>query len=108
MTEPADPDALVLEALARAGSDLGKPHWPEFVFDAAHEAGARKVARALEALGYRVTIRAPDEENDGYEVSGSTQLVLELETLQALTRRFEALARECGVDYDGWGADVVG
>jgi hypothetical protein len=51
-----DPDLLVLEQLRNAGSDLAKPHSPEFFLYFPQEGPARGASQALEAEGYSVRV----------------------------------------------------
>lgn len=102
-----DPDALVLLEMAKAGSDLRKPHEPEFVFEAEGQSSAHAIANELCELDYEVRLYEPDEENPGFQVVAKRVMVLELQTLNQLSAKFEALAERFGASYDGWGAEVV-
>lgn len=102
-----DPDAMLLVQLAEHGSDLAKPHRPEFAFEVPSEQAAREVASILAAQGYGVETFEPDEDNPAYLVIASRLMGLDLEVLSRLSREFEALAEKYRGSYDGWGAEVV-
>jgi hypothetical protein len=102
-----DPDALVLLQMVQIGSDLQKPHSPEFAFEAETEPSARALAKELAELDYLVEIYPPDQDSSAYQVIAHRSMVLELAPLMKLTRQFEALAVRHGAIYDGWGAEIV-
>lgn len=103
----ADPDAKVLIQMASLGADLGKPHEPEFVFEAGTLACAMTIGDRVRALGFEVELYAPNDENPDHLVVAKRRMLLELDTLVRLSARFEALADAHGARYDGWGAEVV-
>lgn len=102
-----DPDAMLLVQLAEHGSDLAKPHRPEFAFEMPADESAREIGASLAAKGYDVETFEPDEDNPAYLVIASRLMRLDLEVLNQLSREFEALAEEHFGSYDGWGAEVV-
>jgi regulator of ribonuclease activity B len=103
----ADPDLAVLEQLRKAGSDLTKPHSPEFFLYLPAEAPAREAARRLEAEGYAVKVE-PGAQGSGQWLCRATRsLVPRHATLAAIRVRLRALAAELGGEYDGWGTPVV-
>lgn len=102
-----DADAKVLAQMAEIGADLSKPHRPEFCFDADTEAQANLVAEDLKRLEYDVEIYLPDKDNDFYQVVASTWMVLDLTAMNDVSKKFEILADQHGVNYDGWGAEIV-
>lgn len=89
-----DPDAKVLVHLAQAGSDLTKPHKPDFAFYFSSEAAAKAAEWKLAESGFEVTVEPPDENHERYLVVAVTTLVPTLETIQALSARFYDLAEE--------------
>ena len=102
-----DPDAKVLFHLAEAGSDLTKPHKPDFAFFFDGEAAAKAAEWKLTERGFEVTVEPPDENHDRYLVVGVTMLVPTLAAIQSLSREFDDLADELNGEYDGWGAEAV-
>ena len=107
MRDNPDPDAKVLFHLAQAGSDLTKPHKPNFAFYFSSEAAARAAEWKLSESGFEVTIEPPDENHERYLVVAVKTLVPTLETIQSLSERFSDLAEELDGEYDGWGAEAV-
>ena len=102
-----DPDAQVLLEMAKAGSDLRKPHEPEFVFEVEDQASAHAIVNALCALYYEVQLYELGEENSSFQVVAKRVMVLELRALNEVSLKFEALAEQFAASYDGWGAEVV-
>jgi hypothetical protein len=102
-----DPDAKVLFHLAQAGSDLTKPHKPDFAFFFDSEAAAKTAEWKLAERGFETSIEAPDESHDRYLVVGLTTLVPTLARIQGLSQEFYELADELAGEYDGWGAEAV-
>lgn len=93
-------DRSVLESLKQAGSNLRKPHMLEHGFFGAED--------KLQALADRLT-------KDGFVVGqkGDQFLMVQKEsemnlwTVWDTTCGLISVAKEYGVDYDGWGAGVV-
>ena len=102
-----DPDAKVLFHLAQAGSDLTKPHTPDFAFFFDTEAAAKAAEWKLADKGFEVTGEPPNEDHDRHLVVAVTTLVPTLETIQRLSAEFYDLADELDGEYDGWGAEAV-
>ena len=102
-----DPDAKVLFHLAQAGSDLTKPHKPDFAFFFDSEAAAKTAEWKLAERGFETTMEPPDENHDRYLVVGVTTLIPSLPVIQNLSEQFYDLAAELEGEYDGWGAEAV-
>ncbi len=107
LRENPDPDAKVLFHLSQAGSDLTKPHKPDFAFFFDSEAAAKAAEWKLAERGFETSIEPPDENHDRYLVVGVTTLIPTLATIQRLSEEFYALAEELDGEYDGWGAEAV-
>lgn len=107
LQENEDPDAMVLFQLAKMGTDLRKPHAPDFAFEVAGQANAEALAEELSRLDYDVQLYPPDDENPEYQVIAKQVMVLNLSVLNQLSVKFEALAEKYEASYDGWGAEVV-
>ena len=102
----ADPDASTLRQLQHAGSDLTKPHEPEFFLYIPTEAGARKIAGTLIAQGFKTDVHQTESGKD-WLCKATKRMVLTKEALAKLRQEFLALLKPFGGDYDGWGAEVV-
>jgi Regulator of ribonuclease activity B len=107
LRDSSDPDAKVLFHLAERGSDLTKPHKPDFAFFFPSEAAAKTAEWKLTEKGFDVSIYPPDAEHENCEVVAVKTFVPELHILNALSDEFEELATELGGEFDGWGAEVV-
>lgn len=101
-----DPDAMVLFRMAELGADLSLPHMPEFTFDAQSRSAAMALASDLENLNFDVRIFAPADGEPSWQVVASRTMVLDLDSLIALSAKFEKLADSHGAIYDGWGASI--
>jgi hypothetical protein len=102
----ADPDATTLRQLQQAGSDLTKPHEPEFFLYVPTEAGARKIAETLTAEGFKTDVHHTQSGKD-WLCKGTKRMVLTKDALTKLRQQFIGLLKPFGGDYDGWGAEVV-
>ncbi|MDI1301896.1 MAG: ribonuclease E inhibitor RraB [bacterium] len=107
LKQSTDLDAMALVAMAEAGSDLSKPHSPEFSFQTDFKAVAEAIENELSNLGYGIVIYEPDDEAPYFEIEASCVMVLELEKLKNISAAFKALAAKYRASYDGWGAEVV-
>ena len=96
-------DQKVVQNLLKAGSDPDKPHALEFVFYGS-ESGLRQAAKLLMVRGY--VPLGQDNLNEGQIVMVKKMLLDENEIFQESKANSE-LADQCGIDYDGWGAEVV-
>jgi hypothetical protein len=104
-----DPDARVLVLLAETGSDLRKPHRPEFGFEAENRSIAQAIAEEIASLDFEVELQLPQPEDEipTYWVIAQRTMVLEWSVLVDLSAQFEVLAGKHGAIYDGWGAEIV-
>jgi hypothetical protein len=107
LRDDPDPDAKVLLHLAEAGSNLTKPHKPDFAFFFDSEIAAKTAKRKLTEKGFEVTIEPPNENHDRYLVVGVVILIPTLAKIQHLSQDFHKLADELDGEYDGWGAEAV-
>lgn len=99
-------DGKTLAQLAKAGSDLKKPHDIDFFFYFPTKDAAEKAAPKLAALGLSTKIdRAAKETN--WLIHGNKTMVPSEAELQRLRRMFDAIAVAQKGEYDGWGAEVV-
>jgi hypothetical protein len=104
--DAAEPDAAILAALTRAGSDLRQPHELEFFLYFPTETAAASVASSLQADGF-VTRVSRDETGGEWLCLATRQMRPSLSELGLLRTRLSALASAAGGAYDGWGATVV-
>lgn len=103
---PADPDVDNLEELARAGSDLARPHEIEFFLYFETRVEAQAVAEQIRGEGFLAEIRPTETENCWLCLATRTMRP-ELSELRQLRTRFTALTEASGGAYDGWGTTVV-
>jgi len=96
-------DQSVVRSLIEAGSDPEKEHALEFVFTG-EAPSLRKAARRLKDRGY--VEQAPTDVTEG-EIVMVKKMVLDEEAIIAESQANAELAEKCGINYDGWGAEVV-
>ena len=104
--DAAEPDAAILAALTRAGSDLHQPHDIEFFLYFPTETAAAGVATGLQADGF-VTRVSLDEKGNEWLCLATRQMRPDPSALVLLRARLSALASAAGGAYDGWGATVM-
>lgn len=102
-----DPDAKVMWHLVQNGSDLSKPHEPDFAFSVTSEEEAQSICEVLSEMGFNVSIYSSDEEHTNFEVVGVAIMILELSVLNQLSTKFEEIAKQFNGEYLGWGAEVI-
>lgn len=96
-------DQQVVQSLVQHGSDAAKEHALEFVF-LGEQAGLQQVSENLTAHGY--TLQEPADLASG-QVVLIRKMRVDLEEIFAASLQHTRLAGECGVEYDGWGAEIV-
>ncbi|MCC7547647.1 MAG: ribonuclease E inhibitor RraB [Burkholderiales bacterium] len=94
-------DRAAIEAMRAQGMDMAEPQTLEFAFYFPEKQGARRVMGALAADGFSGELRT--EGVDAFILFARKTMRVDLETLSGLRAQFEALAREAGGSYDGWG-----
>lgn len=102
-------DEQVLRALADAGSDLSKPHSLEHHFVCPNRAAAQPVVAWGIAAGYQ-TSEVVDGEFEGRKYSCFDLIKSTVPTISIITAETSAMlaaAARHGVEYDGWGCEVV-
>jgi hypothetical protein len=99
-------DAKVMEQLAKAGSNLSRPHNIEFRFYFPSEQFAERVSATLRADGFQVSTQEVVQGHQ-YIVRAARSMVPVLSELESLRSRFDELATREGGIYDGWSAEVV-
>jgi Regulator of ribonuclease activity B len=99
-------DLEILRQLKKAGSDLSKPHLPEFLFAFPNEAAAQEAVGKIRAMGYEAEITPPMPGRE-WPVRAQRSMVLTEEALKRARYHFERIARAGAGTYDGWGAPAV-
>jgi len=102
----ADPDQAVLDQLAKAGSNLSKPHNIEFFLYFPTEPAARKACTQIQNMGFSVTVERAAKGPDWLCFATMT-MVPDVKVLQKTRRDFNAIGAANGGKYDGWGTGVV-
>jgi hypothetical protein len=108
-------DQLVLETLAKHGSDLTKPHPITYYFYFPSRQIAQTVAERLEKSGFSIQEIAPAPAPWWKRIFGpkswscivERDIVPAAETVFHITDNFNAIAAEFGGEYDGWESAVV-
>ncbi len=102
----SSPDALGIDQLARAGSDLTRAHVIEFRFYFPSRATADAASARLKADGYSVSV---DEAVPGarWVLLATRSMVPLLPEMQLLRSKFDELAAREGGMYDSWRAVLV-
>ena len=101
----ADADASTLDQLARAGSDLTRPHRIEFFLYLPERAAADAVAQELSAEGYATEVSQEEQASD-WLCLATRVLVPDMAALRSCRGRLTALAESHQGVYDGWGTEV--
>lgn len=99
-------DLEALRGLKKAGSDLSKPHLPEFLLQFPSEPPAQEAAEKVKALGFETEVRPPMQGRQ-WVVRAEKSMVLNEEALKRTRYQFDKIARAGGGSYDGWGAPPV-
>ena len=99
-------DAKITEQLAKAGSNLSRPHKIEFRFYFPSAQFAERVSATLKADGFQVATQEVVRGHQ-YLVRATRTMVPLLPELQSLRSRFDELATREGGIYDGWSAEAV-
>jgi len=102
----SQPDQLVLDALARRGSDFSLPHPVRLYLYFPDEARAHDAAAALRKKGYATQVSLGGD-GASWRVRAERTFLLSLQAAAALRAEITALAASYGGDYDGWEAAVT-
>jgi regulator of RNase E activity RraB len=104
--KPKSGDALVLDQLRKAGSDLSKPHSIEFFLYLPTQEAAQKVADEIRRKGFGASVKRA-EQGPNWLCLGTKSMVPDLLAIEAVRAEFEKTAQSFGGEYDGWGTPVV-
>jgi hypothetical protein len=103
-----DWDAQQISHLRTLGSDPFQAHDVDFFFGLPNEAACEAVRKQLELEGFAVDVKPVAQAVDQlFSLHASRSMRLSVPDMQALSRRFGALAGTHGGRYDGWAAGVV-
>lgn len=102
---PGDGDAMTLDELAHAGSDLTREHNIEFFLYFPDEPAARAVAGQLQDEGVLVEVSRAADGSD-WLCLVKRRMIPELAGLRGLRERLTAVANAYHGEYDGWGTEV--
>ena len=100
-------DAVVIENLRAAGSDISKPHSIDFFLYFSRKSQAKAASAEMETLGYTVIEVRKSPDGSQWTIHATRTLIPQLETMNSSTRSLEELASKHGGDYDGWGTSIV-
>ena len=101
----AQADAETIEDLVANGADLARPVLTDHVIEQLTEDSARGIAAELESRGYtNVRVEPPFEEEGGWGVIASRELLLSAKSIAAVRAELSGLAERGGGYYDGWAA----
>jgi regulator of ribonuclease activity B len=103
----ASADLEILRQLKKAGSDLSKPHLPEFVLDFPNEAAAQEAVAKLKVLGFDAEITPPSPGRQ-WPVRAQKSMMLTEDALKRTRYHFDRIARAGAGTYEGWGAPAIG
>jgi regulator of RNase E activity RraB len=100
-------DALVIEQLAKAGSDLHKPHNIDFFFYFPTELAARNAEKKLSALGMTIEVGRSAHDESVWSLQATRSIVPDRNAIEAMRAQFDEIAKAENGEYDGWGTEVV-
>lgn len=100
-------DALVIDNLRAAGSDLGKPHEIDFWLYFPSKSSATAAAAEMRSVGYLVLSVDQQPGRADWRLRAQRRMLPRLDSMVATTRTLEAIAQRNGGDYDGWETAVV-
>ncbi len=98
-------DQQILDQLREAGSDLTKPHQMEFLLYFPTEETAQKVANKIRPDGFRVDVKR-SAQGSAWLCVAMKRMVPKRAEIAAIGKRFSALAKDSGGEYDGWETSV--
>jgi hypothetical protein len=99
--DAVEADALVLDHLARLGTDPALPRECRHYLYLPGELGARAVAQSLLADGWDAEV---EDTSVGWLVTATTWTRLTEEVVRTTRTRLQSLAADHGGEYDGWEA----
>ncbi|WP_181179557.1 ribonuclease E inhibitor RraB [Methylibium rhizosphaerae] len=103
----ANEDAMVIEQLLRAGSNLSKPHAVDFYVYLPSRRAADTVAAQLAKHGYTVRVRPSAAGDMRWLALASRSMLLSVESIGNSAAIIRQVSAPHKGDYDGWEAGVV-
>jgi hypothetical protein len=100
---PNDATGDALRRLAATGSDLSRPMEIDFVVAVPSEAVGRQVARRVEPLGFRVSVKQDSDEGP-WSCYCTKTIVPSYSDVVAIENQLDAIGRELGGYADGFGS----
>lgn len=105
MTPAPSPDAILLDKLAKSGSDLSKLHRVEFTLHFATKFSAERAEGELIGLAFETKVEQ-GKSADQWIVHGWKVMYPVESDLSGLRDKLDAIAAEGHGSYDGWSAKV--
>jgi hypothetical protein len=99
------PDAVLLEQLAKSGSDLTKLHRVEFTLHFPTQKAAERAELQLIGLAFE-TNTEPNKTGKDWVIQASKNMYPVESDLLGLRDKLEVIARENHGTYDGWRAKL--
>jgi hypothetical protein len=99
-------DVEILKQLKKAGANLSKPHFPEFLFDFPTEAAAQEAVAKIKQIGFDADVPPPMPGRQ-WPVRAQKSMVLSEDAMKRARYQFDRIARASGGTYLGWGAPAV-
>lgn len=106
LAEAMAADAEILKQLKKAGANLSKPHFPEFLFDFPTEAAAQEAVAKIKQIGFDAEVPPPMPGRQ-WPVRAQKSMVLSEDAMKRARYQFDRIARAGGGTYLGWGAPAV-
>ena len=101
----SDRDSKTIQALIDNGSDISKSHEVDFFLDFNTFEEAAPVAQFMEKDEF--SVKMFQNEDGTYTIEAKKSVIPTLETMSAITTRFNDLTEKYGGNYDGWGTEIV-
>ena len=100
----SDWDVKMIAELRKRGQDPFQPHDVNFFFALPNEGACTAINSQLESEGFRVDVKAVPGNEYPFSLSATRTMRIHAPDMQALTRRFNQLAKSHHGRYDGWGS----
>jgi len=98
-----DENAEILRQIEARGSDLGPSRPIDFSYVFPDQASADAFAKAAEHLGFYISVRKVERDEDPWDVTASKDMVPTCAKLTETEERLNALAQTHLGRADGWG-----
>jgi len=101
-----DWDAKLVAELRKRGQDPFQSHEVNFFFALPNEPACTAINKELEREGFIVDVKAVPGNEFPFSLSATRTMRIHVADMQALSRRFNELAKTHHGRYDGWGSGV--